>query len=132
MLSGTSVCRFVSITLILVAAVSTLQAQTTGTIVGQITDAAGAAVPAAAVEAQNIDTGTIRSAVTNDDGTYVVPSLQPGTYRIHVQHTGFKGFTQTGIKVEVGQNPRVDARLEVGAVTEVVDVSANVVAVDTQ
>lgn len=108
------------------------RAQTTGTVVGQVFDSTNAAIVGASVEAQNVNTGFTRTAATNSEGAYVIPSLPTGIYRITVQASGFKNFTQTGIKVEVGQNPRVDARLELGAVTETIDVAANVLSVDTQ
>ena len=107
-------------------------AQTTGTIAGQVFDAANAPVPAADVEVTNLDTTLARRAVTNAEGTYVIPSLPPGTYKVSVQLRGFKSFSQTGITVALGQNARVDARLELGDVTESVTVAANTVAVDTR
>ncbi len=58
--------------------------------------------------------------------------LPPGMYNVTVHVSGFKSFTQTGIKVEVSQNPRVDARLEIGATTDTVNVAANVLSVDTE
>jgi len=109
-----------------------LHAQTTGTIVGQVSDASNAAVSGANVEAQNVETRLTRAAVTSADGAYLIPSLPPGMYNVTVHVSGFKSFTQTGIKVEVSQNPRVDARLEIGATTDTVNVAANVLSVDTE
>src|SRR5262245_45970763 len=82
-------------------------AQTTGTILGLVSDPSGAAVVNAAVEAQNLGTGLARKAVTNDTGTYLIPSLPPGTYKISVTAPGFKVFTESGIGLEVDQNARV-------------------------
>src|SRR5438270_5347727 len=115
-----------------IAFASLASAQTTGTIVGQVIDPANASVAGAEVEAVNIDTGLSRQGATNSEGTYLIPSLPPGNYKVTVKAPGFKAFSQTGVKVEVGQNPRVDVHLEVGAVTENVTVEANTVAVDTQ
>jgi hypothetical protein len=108
------------------------QAQTTGTIVGQVIDPSNSPVVNANVTAENVDTGLTRNSSTSAEGSYVIPSLPPGMYRLSTQVSGFKRFSQTGIKVEVGQNPRVDVQLEVGAVTETVNVVANTIAVDTQ
>lgn len=115
-----------------IAVAPSVWAQTTGTIVGQVFDPANASVAAAAVEAQNVDTGLSRQGTTNTEGSYLIPSLPPGNYKITVHAPGFKSFSQTGIKVEVGQNPRVDVHLEVGAVSENITVAANTIAVDTQ
>jgi hypothetical protein len=95
-------------------------------------DPANASVAAAAVEAQNVDTGLSRQGSTNAEGSYLIPSLPPSNYKITVHAPGFKSFNQTGIKVEVGQNPRVDVHLDVGAVSENITVAANTIAVDTQ
>src|SRR4030095_9852391 len=110
---------------------STATAQTTGTIYGQISDQSGAAVPEVNVTAENTATGLVRKAVSNSEGSYLVPSLPPGPYKLGIEHAGFKTFSQTGITVVVGENARVDAALQVGEVTEKVEVSAGAVAVDT-
>ncbi len=112
--------------------VSPVSAQTTGTIVGQILDPANASVVDGNVEATNVETGLTRRGSSNSEGAYLIPSLPPGTYRIAVQVPGFKSFRQDGIKVEVGQNPRVDIQLQVGSVNESVTVAANAITVDTQ
>ena len=57
-------------------------AQTTGTILGQVNDLTNAAMANAAVQAENTDTGLTRKALTNSEGTYLIPSLPPGTYKI--------------------------------------------------
>src|SRR5579864_2712883 len=96
---------------------STSFAQTTGTILGQVLDATNAAVGNAVVEVQNTGTGQARKAMTNSEGTYLLPSLPPGTYNVTVTVPGFKVFAQAGITVEVGENVRVNAVLQVGAVS---------------
>jgi hypothetical protein len=111
---------------------STAFAQTTGTINGQISDPTGAAVPDASITAENVATGLARKAVSNSVGSYLVSSLPPGPYKVTVEHPGFKTYAQSGITVIVGENARVDAALEVGAVTQSVEVSASAVRVDTQ
>src|SRR5262245_6498324 len=107
-------------------------AQTTGVILGQISDATGAVVTGGAVKAQNVGTGVVRTAVSNADGNYLVLSLPPGTYQVSVEHPGFKTFTQSGVSLQVGENIRVDASLQVGAVNESVNVAAEALRVDTQ
>jgi hypothetical protein len=107
-------------------------AQTTGNLYGQVSDPSGSAVQDASVTATNLGTGLVRNAVSNHEGSYLVPSLPPGPYRLAFQHSGFKTLTQTGVIVIVGENARVDASLQVGAVGESVNVSANAVGVDTE
>src|SRR5574340_349145 len=103
----------------------TLPAQTTSAeITGTITDASGALVAAAAVTVENLETGVKREAKTNEAGSYAVPSLQPGNYRVMVEASGFKPVNRSGIRLVVDQVARIDFQLEVGAVTETVEVTA--------
>ncbi|MBI4166108.1 MAG: TonB-dependent receptor [Acidobacteria bacterium] len=111
---------------------TTLRAQTTGTIYGQVSDPSGAAVPEANITVENTGTGLVRKAVSTSVGSYLVPSLPPGAYKVTVEHSGFTTYAQTGITVIVGENARVDAELKVGAMTQRVEVSASAVRVDTQ
>src|SRR5689334_10267842 len=98
---------------LLVLSCSALTAQITGTIHGQISDSTGAGVPNANVTVENISTGLIWKAISNSLGTYLVPLLAPGSYRLTVEAPGFKTFAQTGITVVVAENARVDVLLEV-------------------
>src|ERR1700689_2355879 len=61
-----------------------------GTILGTVTDASGAVVPAAVVIITNIDTGTARTLTTNSDGQYVAPGLNIGRYKVRAEAKGFK------------------------------------------
>ncbi|MBI4164818.1 MAG: TonB-dependent receptor [Acidobacteria bacterium] len=110
---------------------STAAAQTTGTILGQVTDPSGAAVPNAALEAENVGTGLMRSGVTDSLGSYVIPALPLGAYKVSVKASGFKTFVQTGITLQLNQNARVDAQLQLGTATETVEVTGEAVKVDT-
>src|SRR5437016_10144157 len=87
---------------------------TTGTIQGQVRDAAGAVVPGAKVVVTNSRTGVTNELQTNGEGFYVVPFLLPGDYSIAVEKTGFQRFTESGIKLDVQQNRSVDVTLAVG------------------
>lgn len=107
-------------------------AQTTGTIVGQISDPSGSPVPNTSITAENTGTGLTRTTTSTADGSYVIPSLPAGQYKLSAEAPGFKNFTQTGIKVEVGQNPRVDVKLQIGSVNQTVKVVANTISVDTE
>jgi hypothetical protein len=116
----------------LLLAAAPVQAQVaTGTILGGVTDTTGAAVPGALVTATNLDTQFTRSVPTDASGQYTLQLLPVGRYKIDVALDGFKNFSQTGIQLEVGRNARVDARIEPGAVSEVVSVTADAPLVET-
>ena len=92
---------------------------------GRVTDTQGNVVVASPVVARNDQTGQIRSAITDDDGTYLLASLSPGNYTIFVRVAGFKTFEQRALKLNVGQTSELNIKLEVGDVTESVSVSAD-------
>jgi Carboxypeptidase regulatory-like domain len=102
-----------------------------GTILGGIKDSQGAVVPGATVTATNLGTQYSRSAVTDGAGEYALRLLPVGNYMVVVNLPGFKTYTQTGIVLEVGRNARVDATIELGAVSETVSVVGDSPLVDT-
>jgi hypothetical protein len=102
-----------------------------GTILGTVTDSTGAALPGASIEVKNLGTGVAVSLVSNQDGAYSAPNLLVGTYTVKVALEGFKSVVRTGIVLEVDQKAQIDATLEVGAVTEVVEVTAERTQIDT-
>jgi hypothetical protein len=109
-----------------------LAAQTMGEIVGEVQDASGAVVPGATVTVTNTGTNMVRTAVSNDAGIYSFPSLVPGMYRVKVEAKGFKTVTKTDIQLEVQQSARVNFALDVGTVTEAVEVSASAAMLATE
>ena len=96
----------------------------TGTLLGNVTDASGAAVPGATVTATEMQTNISRTAVTNESGYYLFASLQNGTYTVAAELEGFKKVQRQNVKVDVNTTVRVDLPLEVGQMTEAVTVSA--------
>jgi hypothetical protein len=92
------------------------------TLTGTVKDTAGAVVPGATVSITNVATNTASHQTTTDTGEYLFVSLIPGKYQIDVELSGFKKTSQT-VTLEVAQRARVDATLEVGAVTESVQVN---------
>ncbi len=101
-----------------------LSAQSTyGSIAGAVTDSSGAAVADAQVTSNNLDTGEKRTQTTGTDGLYSFVNLFPGRYKVDVEKTGFKRFTRPEIVVEVNQSARIDATLQVGDVTQIVEVT---------
>ena len=103
----------------------------TGTILGNVTDSSGAAVPGATVTATNVDTQLSRDTTTDESGQYALRLLPLGNYKVEVTLTGFKTFSQTGILLEVGRNARIDATIEPGSVAESVSVVGNAPLVET-
>src|SRR5262245_61422658 len=89
-----------------------------GTITGIVTDTSQAVIPGVNVSAENNETKVVSKTVTNQTGTYTFLTLIAGTYALTVEQGGFKKFIRENIVVGVGANVRVDAVLEVGAVTE--------------
>jgi hypothetical protein len=102
-----------------------------GTIVGHIKDPSGAAINAANVSVVNADTKDTRTVKTNDSGDFTAPLLKPGHYDVTIAAKGFKAETQNGIFLNVDQIVRVDLSLTVGGSTEVVSVTADSIALDT-
>src|SRR5579872_4063203 len=123
--------RIASSLFLLAALAGTMLAQTTATIYGTVSDATGASVANARITATDIDTNVARKGATAADGSYSLTFLPLGTYRVEVDADGFKKFEQTGIILEVNRNARVDAKLQLGAVSETVEVKADVTQVET-
>src|SRR4051812_25024135 len=88
------------------------------TLKGQVVDTSGAAVPGAKVDVKNTGTNQVTQTVTDAGGQYTVPFLQPGTYSVGVEASGFKRIVREGLSLTVGATVAVDLTLEVGAVTE--------------
>src|SRR3989441_9080166 len=101
-----------------------LLAQSTyGSIAGSVTDSSGAAIADAQVALTNLGTAEKRTQPTGGDGFYSFVNLFPGRYKIEVEKTGFKRFTRPEVVVEVNQSVRIDATLQVGDVTQTVEVT---------
>jgi carboxypeptidase family protein/TonB-dependent receptor-like protein len=107
------------------------RAQTTGSLLGVLTDQNGAVIPSATVRVTNTDTGFTASTVSNAQGSYLVPLLPIGHYSIAVTASGFKSYTQSNVLVPVAQDIRVDVKLEIGQVAQTVTVNGNAINIDT-
>src|ERR1700756_5188857 len=102
-----------------------LAAQTTyGSIAGTVSDASGAAIADAQVTLTNLATTEKRVAQTGSDGLYDFVNLLPGRYSIVAEKTGFKRITRPEVIVEVGQSVRIDVTLQVGDVSQTIEVTA--------
>jgi hypothetical protein len=101
-----------------------------GTIQGRVLDTTGGAIPGATVEILNTATGVVTPTTTNAEGSFRVPFLIPGTYRVTVSLEGFSKFISDNIEVHVADLLTVDATLKVGAITDEVTVTASAATVD--
>ncbi len=110
---------------------TSLFAQSVSQISGTVKDASGAAVPGAQVTVTQTDTGLTRTAETDANGVYSLPSLPVGPYRMEVKKQGFATFIQSGIVLQVATAPTVDPVLSVGALSESVQVEAAATMVET-
>ncbi|MPY86926.1 MAG: TonB-dependent receptor plug domain-containing protein [Luteitalea sp.] len=102
---------------------SVVFAQDRGAITGMVTDATGGVLPGVDVTARNIATGLVQSTVTGDDGTYDIPYLPVGNYTVTAEIPSFRTAAAPNVTVNVGATARLDFRLEVGEITEVVEVA---------
>src|SRR6476660_4100010 len=117
---------------IFILSCATLMAQATAQISGTVKDQTGAVLPGVDVTATRTDTGVQRTAVTNETGSYVLANLPLGPYRVEAALPGFRTYVQTGIVLQVNSNPVINPTLEVGQVTEQVEVQANAAMVETR
>src|SRR5213596_847764 len=116
-------CRVILVTVALFGVPAGAAAQTLGEITGVVRDSSGAVIPGATVAVTNPATNATRTAMSNEAGIYHFPALQPGTYTIKVEMAGFRTITQTGVELQVQQSARLDFSLQVGQVTETIEVS---------
>src|SRR5690348_3383579 len=106
-------------------------AQGLGSIVGSITDPAGAGIAGAQVTATQVGTGYSRSAITDAEGLYVLPSLRPAVYNLAVEAKGFSTLKQSGITLLADQTLTLNMGMKLGTVAEVVTVEGSALQVDT-
>ena len=95
-------------------------------------DSKGSVVPGAQVVVTNTDTNIVHRAQTKDDGSYEVPLLPVGTYKLEVQKEGFEKYIQSGIVLQLNTNPTVNITLQIGSVMQTVEVQADAAMVETQ
>ena len=118
--------RRVIVLMLALAAVSSaaLAQDFRGAITGRITDSSNARMPGVTVVATNVETNVAQTTVTNSEGDYTVLYLNPGTYTVTAELSGFKKLARNNLQVRVGEKLGVDFTLEVGAMAETVQVSA--------
>jgi len=118
---------------ILLAFASLSAAQTpAATLVGRIVDASHAGIVGAGIRVRNVDTNDVRTAQSKIDGEYTVSSLAPGTYEVTIEKAGFRQLKEQNLVLQVDQTARLDARLQIGAVSQTVEVEATVPLLNTE
>jgi len=125
--------RLLSRSLLAAALAPFAAAQTTDSVlVGIVTDASGSAVVGAAVSAENTATGVKRDVVTNETGAYRIGPLVPGSYNVRTTLSGFKTKQQTGVILQTGAVMKLDMSLEIGDVSERIEVTGEATMLQTQ
>src|SRR6266852_4399686 len=117
--------RLFALGCILLLASQPMVGQTFGSIGGEARDSSGAVVAGATVTAVNVGTNASRTVVTNEAGAYSFPSLPPGVYTLKIEKTGFKTVVRNQIELQVQLAARVDFELQIGQVSESVEVRAD-------
>ena len=106
-------------------------AQGLAQLVGSVTDPSGSPVPGASLTVTEVATGQSRSVMTGSEGYYAVPSLRPTLYKVTLEAAGFRAMKSEGITLVADQDATINFKLQLGAVTETVSVTANASQVDT-
>jgi hypothetical protein len=103
-----------------------------GSLRGTVTDPAGAVIPKASITAEDIEKGTRRTAVTDENGQYEFPGLPPGTYRLTARISGFQTETVKEVSITIGQTVILDLHMKISAGSETIEVTTEPPVVDTQ
>ena len=118
--------------LVVILGCTSAWAQATASISGTVRDESSGVLPGATVTATQTETGLVRSTVSNETGSYSLPNLPLGPYRLEAMLSGFRSFAQTGIVLQVNSSPVVNPVLAVGEIAEQVQVTGTAQLVDTR
>src|SRR5215467_5400696 len=124
--------RYVRVLCLFLFGVLPAIAQTEATISGVIHDPSGAVIPGVMVTVTNPATNFSRSAISNEAGVYNFPVLQPGRYNIKVELPGFRTIEQNGVELQIQQSARLDFTLQVGEISQTVEVSGTAALIATE
>ena len=123
---------FTRFLLLLALAAPAFAQQTTATVLGTVTDASGATVAGVAIEAASLATNVNRDTMTDANGSYSLPNLPPGSYRITATKPGFQAARIENVTLQVEQVARLDLKLQVGSVNETINVDATAALLQTE
>ena len=129
---GRMVSGVVFVFLISLLACVNVWGQATAQMSGTARDQSGAVLPGVEITATQTDTGVARNTVTNETGSFALSNMPLGPYRLEAGLPGFRTFVQTGIVLQVNSSPVINPVLEVGQVSEQVEVQANAAQVETR
>jgi len=122
----------VALSLLAMPAISAAQTAGTGALSGTVTDQSGSSIAGAQVKVTSEASGEVRTVTTNATGSFIVPLLLPGTYRVEISQTGFRSVTVPHVKITVTETNALTLRLEVGQIAETVVVEAQVAQLQTE
>jgi hypothetical protein len=122
----------ITIAVLLALTPATFFGQQFGEITGTVTDVTGASVAGASVTVTSTTTQQVRNAPSNDAGNYSIPFLLPGVYNIRAEKSGFKVATQSGIEIQVGGVARIDFKMEVGELSQQVEITGTAPLLNTE
>ena len=105
--------------------------ETAGAVRGEVTDASSARMADVQIELSNVDTGATYRQNSNTEGLFTFNLISPGNYTIRASMPGFQTYTMTGVRVEISRTTQVNLRLELGSVSEMVEVTASPLAIET-
>src|SRR5438552_12681387 len=107
------------------------QAVSVAQITGNVKDQSGALLPGVEIKVTQAETGYTRSVITDETGAYIIPNLPVGPYKMEATLPGFTTHVQTGIVLQVNSNPTIPIVLQIGQVTETVEVQSDAAQVET-
>jgi hypothetical protein len=96
-------------------------------VTGRVTDPAGLTMPGVTVTITNTQTNEVATAITTDEGVYLLPFLRPGMYKLAAELDGFSRYEQPQVQLELGQARTINIQLQVGAVSETVTVVSEII-----
>ena len=120
-----------SLVLLFAGSLRSFGQESRASLAGKVTDPQNAVVVAATVTVTSVETGVVQTATTNQAGEWRVQFLNPGHYSFEVNAPGFKGAQHDVIELQVGDQKTADVQLQIGAVTETVNVGAEGALIDT-
>src|SRR6476661_8510594 len=115
--------RITLITLLLVLSAGLDAQQPSASVVGRVTDATGAVIPAVSIKITNLDTNITQTGSSNQIGDFTIPYLHPGRYKMEAALTGFRSYKHTEFTLMVDQALRIDIPLEIGSAAESITVN---------
>src|SRR5215467_5076963 len=118
----TTTLRWITIFMFLLAGTWALSQTTTSNLSGVVRDSSGAVLPQVKITLRNVARGTVRVATTDVEGRYSLSAVEPGTYELRAERSGFTSEVQTGVVLTVGGASEVNLVLKVGQVNEVINV----------